>query len=590
MRARRPAAQRTLALSIEPSNDEAPPSPPELPSKPPRPKSERGVRVACLRVPDLLLAAELRANPELLGSAFVVAAGDHPRAEVVSISPEADRQGVHRGSSVAQARTVCGTLRVRVASPALEQATRDALLDVALAFSPRACLAPRSSGAFGSEAAVFLDASGVDSLFHSEAGFAAALSDRAARLGLAGDVSLAASQAAALVVARQLATGRAQSSAPGSAPGCEVQVLPVGADANFLAPLPIDVFDPSDSLAEVLTRFGVHRVRDLLALPRRSLATRLGPEAMRLIALARGRVEEPPLPVPEVLKLTEAIDLDYPVERLEPLAFVLQGLLSRLCERLETRRLACGDLYVKLTTGGESEGRDTRRVGIPAPTLDLRVLMRLLSHALEARPPGGPVTGASIETEGLPVHSDQLDLFRPAGPAPAVLGATLSELESLCGSGRVGTPQVADDHRPDAYAIGPFRPGRPGRPAHPSAHMPFEAPSPGFATGPLNPLQTGSVREAPRAHAGPSLAIRALRPPVPAQVQLRHGRPEQVRSGIASGRVIRVAGPWRTTGGWWSREGHYAYDCFDVLTSDGTVSRLRYDHIQKRWDIDAVYD
>ena len=60
MRARRPAAQRTLALSIEPSNDEAPPAPPELPSKPPRPKSERGVRVACLRVPDLLLAAELR--------------------------------------------------------------------------------------------------------------------------------------------------------------------------------------------------------------------------------------------------------------------------------------------------------------------------------------------------------------------------------------------------------------------------------------------------------------------------------------------------------------------------------------------------
>jgi hypothetical protein len=54
--------------------------------------------------------------------------------------------------------------------------------------------------------------------------------------------------------------------------------------------------------------------------------------------------------------------------------------------------------------------------------------------------------------------------------------------------------------------------------------------------------------------------------------------------------VVHLAGPWRTTGGWWAPESRYAYDYFDVLTSDGTLSRLRFDHVSRAWHVDAVYD
>jgi len=273
--------------------------------------------------------------------------------------------------------------------------------------------------------------------------------------------------------------------------------------------------------------------------------------------------------------LTEAIDLDYAIDRLEPLSFVVKGLLSRLRERLEARRLACGDLHLELDVEGGS--RDARRVGVAAPTLDLRVLMRLISHALQTRPPEGPVMGVCLETEGRPVQRDQLDLFRPAGPAPAALGNTLTELEALCGSGRVGAPRITDDHHPDAFGIGPFQP----RPSTPSRSARLQN---GRHEGnPPSENAEDTTQEHP-------LALRALRPPVAAQVILRGGQPQSIRSGIASGRVLRAAGPWRTTGGWWSREGRFAYDSFDVLTSDGTVARLRYDHIHKTWQIDAVYD
>lgn len=86
------------------------------------------------------------------------------------------------------------------------------------------------------------------------------------------------------------------------------------------------------------------------------------------------------------------------------------------------------------------------------------------------------------------------------------------------------------------------------------------------------------------------LAIRALRPPVPAQVRARRGVPAWVRSPLANGEVVRVAGPWRTTGHWWSEEERFAFDHFDVQTADGMVVRLRLDHVTRGWQIDGYYD
>jgi protein ImuB len=509
-------------------------------------------RIACLRVADLPLAAELRAHPEWAERPLVVASAGGPRAEVVSVSRAAARLGVLPGSSVAHARTVCATLAVRVASPALGRAARAALLDVALSFSPRATLLPPARGAFAPEAVALLDASGITTLFRSEQGFAASLVERARRLGLPANVSVAGSRSVARLAARQLA--RADG---------ETRIVAAGAEAELLAPLSIDLLDPDDELAARLTRFGIRTLRDLLGLPTHALSARLGPRALELVALARGTAEDPPLPVPTRTRLREAVDLEHPADRLEPLLFVLQGLLSRLLARLELRHLACGDLSLGLDLAGG--GRDARRIGVAAPTHDLRVLLRLLHTGLEARPPEAPVESVYIETRGRPQRSDQLDLFRPIGPNPRALGRVLAELTSLCGEDRVGAPRVADHHHPDASALDRF-----------------------------DPAQREAKRASPPDSAATdlvgALALRMLRPPVAAQVRMAGDCPESIRSAVVNGRVLRRAGPWRTTGGWWSQEGRFAFDHFDVLTSDGCVSRLRFDHVARSWQIDGLYD
>ena len=505
------------------------------------------MRTACLLVPDLPLAAALRAHPELAGRPLAIAAGPGSRAELVCVSPEARARGVRPRQSAAHARSLAADLCVRAASPALASAAREALLDVALSCSPRAALAPQASGPRAAECAVFLDATGIASLFRSEPGFAAALAGRARRVGLPGTVAVASSRSAALVAARSLAE-------PGAC-----RILADGAERAFLEPLPVDVLDPDDELAGALTRFGVRTLGDLLALPRRALATRLGPSAPELVRRALGRESELLLPAPGPARIAESLDLEHPIDRLEPLAFALRGVLSRLRARLELRHLACGGLDLDLELAGG--GRDSRRIGVAAPTLDLRVLLRLACHALEAEPPAAGVQGLCAQVRGASPRGDQLDLFRAAGPAPARLAPALAELQALCGPDQVGAPRVADSHHPDAVELARFEPPRPGDPAPPRP---------------------------PRAH--PVLALRVLRPALRAEVRLAAGRPVWLRSAVATGAIVRAAGPWRVTGGWWSRELRFAFDHFDVQTADGSVARLRLDHLTRRWQVDAIYD
>jgi protein ImuB len=515
-------------------------------------------RIACLLVPDLPWVARVRAQPELAGKALAIAAGSGARADLAALSPEAVRRGVRLPGTVAQARATCPELEVHVASPALEEAARRALLDAALSASPRAELAQRLAGLRAGEAAAWLDASGIQSCFGSEAGFAAALVERAHRLGLSAIAAVAGSRGVARIAARRLRN--AWLARPPGEPG-PVEVVPPGGDAAFLAPLPLELLDPPDALAEALGRFGIHRVGELLRLPRRALVARLGQGAAQLAALAEGTGGEPPPPAPPEARLEEASDLETGVDRLEPLLFVLSGVLSRLTARLACRGLACPELELRLRLAGR--GRDTRRIGIAAPTLDVRVLLRLVALSLEAHPPTEEVEGVAVACEGRPLRGDQLDFFRPAGPAPALLSRTLAELEALCGPGRVGAPQVVDTHRPDAFALVRFAP-------------------PAAAAAP-------SVREAPPAYAHPT-TVRALRPPLPAQIEMRGGRPDSLRSAIANGRVLEIAGPWRTSGNWWSERERFAFDHYDVVVSDGTAVRLRHDLLRSRWEIDAIYD
>jgi protein ImuB len=265
------------------------------------------------------------------------------------------------------------------------------------------------------------------------------------------------------------------------------------------------------------------------------------------------------------LAFEEAIDLDYGIDTLEPLAFVLRGCLDRLLARLELRALAAGELRLSLRLA--THGWEERTVAVAAPTTDVKVLLTLARLHLEAHPPAAPVE--AVRAAALPAHvrAAQLDLYRPAGPAPERLATTLARLTALCGAGRVGQPAVVSSHRPEAVALMPFDPTT-------LQHQPRSSPPP---AGPA--VSGGSCR----------LALRAIRPPRPVEVFDNRGEPDFVRGRGFGGRVVAVAGPWRLAGEWWTTDG-FARDYYDVSLSDGGVYRVYRDRRTAAWFVEGEYD
>lgn len=556
--------------------------------------------MGCLLVPDLPLQAVLRAEPELRGRPLVITSGPGNRAEIVAASDAATREAVRPGQTLPQARAVCPQIEARIASPALERTARETLLDIALSLAPRAELAPRAAGIFASEGVVFVDAGGTTALHGSESAFASVFHARAERAGLEGFVAIASTRGVSRLAARHLALsalhrrhagGSAQrrgATRTNDAPEAPTtRILPPEREVAFLEPLPIDLLDPDDRTAEALTRFGVRRIRELLRLPRRDLATRLGPGLLELVARARGEEAEPPIPEPRTTTLEEGQDLEAPIASLEPLSLILRSLVSRLVERLVLRGLGCSELRLGLVL--ENGARQSRRVGVASPSQDERVLLRLLRLTVERAPPVAPIEGVTLHCEGVALRREQLDLFLPRGPSPNALDQTLAELASICGEDRVGAPEIVDTHRPDAFALKPFRRPRPARPPARASKAAGRSRARQAGVSAPGPAQAPARAKAPLRR-GPRLAIRALRPPLRAEVHLVNGRPAHLRSAMGGGEIVTAAGPWRTTGHWWSKTAHFAIDHYDVQLGDGTTLRLAFDWKTKRWQIDALYD
>jgi len=83
------------------------------------------------------------------------------------------------------------------------------------------------------------------------------------------------------------------------------------------------------------------------------------------------------------------------------------------------------------------------------------------------------------------------------------------------------------------------------------------------------------------------LAMRAIRPARMARVQMASGQPVHVQAEGVRGHVVSSAGPWRTSGDWWTND-PWARDEWDIALSDGALYRIYSE--QGRWFVDGSYD
>jgi protein ImuB len=383
---------------------------------------------------------------------------------------------------------------------------------------------------------VTLDATGLDRLFGLPQDVAAAIARRAREVGVKANLALAANPDAAICAARGF-TG--------------VSVIPYGDEAKFLGELPLGLLGPSAELQETLERWGIRRFREMGALPPLGIAERLGPEGLRLRELARGEAERKLVPLEAPLRFEDEIELEYPVELLEPLAFLLARMVNGLATRLATRALATDEVRLRLKL--ENRAAHELTVRLPVPSLDTKAFLKLLQLDLEADPPPAAIVHLWMGVNPVKPQAARNGLFVPVAPEPVKLELTLARLKSIVGEGRVGSPELLDTHRPDAFRMTRF----------------------------------GGVKPLHKAQARVRLALRIFRPPRAARVDLASGQPGFVMADGIRGKVLEFAGPWRSSGEWWTTD-PWLRDEWDIALSDGALYRIYCG--PGGWFVEGSYD
>jgi protein ImuB len=389
---------------------------------------------------------------------------------------------------------------------------------------------------------VVLDLRGLRRLIGPPHKIAAALADRARAHAIDPVIAIAANPRTAVAAA---------SGIPGQT------VIAPGEESCVLGPLPLELLEPEEELADTLSAWGIRTFGELAALPETGIAERLGAEGIRLWRLARGLPDQPLIPEEPPQVFEASMDLDHGVDQLEPLSFVLSRLLNDVCSQLSRQALASNRLRLRFDLDDRTTFEHV--LELPFPTRDAAMFLKLLQYGLNARPPQAAVLSVNLRAEPVPPRVLQSGLFVPQAPQSERLEITLTRLAAIVGEENIGSPELLNTHRPGAFVMRRFRTDAP-----PAAMPP--APS----------------------QDAPVLAIRLYRPPLAASVAAPDGKPRRVSARGVAGDVVSYAGPWRTTGGWWSDQ-FWARDEWDVALSNGAIYRI-FREPPDRWFIDGNYD
>jgi protein ImuB len=409
-----------------------------------------------------------------------------------------------------------------------ENSAHAALLDCAGGFSPRVEDTAHDT--------VMMDLEGLDRLFGSYAEIAAQIYDQTILIGLQSQVAVAANPDAAICASRGF-TG--------------TRVIPCGMERRQLASIPLTLLTAEQPFLETMVRWGLHTFGDFAALPPVKISERLGQDGVRLHTCARGASARPLDPHKEPLRFEETMELDDAIATLEPLRFVLTRLVDQICHRLRMRHRATHEVRVRLDAY-------ERVLQLPMPVCDSKMLVELLMLDLESHPPKAAVTKVSVEAIPAKPRAVQNGLFVPLSPEPEKLEVTLARIAHVVGKENVGSPEVLDTYRPDAFRVSRF----------------------------------DSMKPASRQESFLPLALRRFRPPLEATVKSRNGAPWWIAFQGFFGPVTTASGPWKSSGEWWQQD-HWAREEWDVRvrTEKGLLLfRIYCDPNNGRWFAEGVYD
>lgn len=376
------------------------------------------MEVACLLVPNFLVALARRDNPALEGRPVVVGGSPEEHAAVTACSEEAAAAGVTIGTTLRRA----------------------------LALRPDAVFLPLQEGTVGMEAGRIIEllqrySPAVEAIepghVHFDAAGLAALAGMSDEAFLR-DLHAAAFSATGLPIA--LAAGEtvfaAHAAATCARGGEGAIVVPRGEAKAFLAELPVEVLPVPPVMHQRLRLFGLERLGQVAALAFSAAQAQFGRDGARAWRLANGQDQSSIVPRPDEVRISVELDLPAPTALSEPLVVGTRVLLQRAMERQELRGHSLRRLDWRL--GLESGEQLTRRCVFREPGDDPARMLFALKPKIERLQLPAAAVSLGLTLSGLcSEYGHQANLW-PIGPRrQKELAEAVEQLNT-----REGGPQV----------------------------------------------------------------------------------------------------------------------------------------------------
>ena len=475
-------------------------------------------------------------QPHLRDVPFVLSAPLHGRMMVIAANNIAEANGIDRGMVLADARAITPALQVSDDRPDLAGKLLKRLAEWCIRFTPGVAVDP--------EDGILLDATGCSHLWGGDQSYLSAIVEKLKTRGYDVRAAIADTPGVAWAAARF---------------GKE---LVIGQNKNIeaLLPLPPEALRLETDITERLHKLGLHRIGQLMGMPRSSLRRRFGERFIKRLDLVLGREEEVITQIHPVEAFQERLPCLEPIITATGIEIALDRLLKKLCYRLQQEQKG---LRLANFKGHRIDGKVVQvDIGTNRPSHNVSHLFKLFEIKL---PTIEPALGIELFVLEAPKVEDHFPLQEKLWEGSGGLeDERLSELLDRLSS-RTGVQ--ATRYLPDEHYW-------PERSLKPASSL-IEKLTTEWSKDKLRPLQLLTIPE--------RIEVTAPIPDYPPMLFQHKGKLH---------RIIKADGPERIEQEWWLQQGQHR-DYYRVEDESGKrywLFRLgHYDDKTFQWFIHGFF-
>jgi len=293
-----------------------------------------------------------RRQPMLKNVAFVLAAPDHGRMVITAANALAQQQGIDKGMTVADARTIISSLHVLDDKPELPGKLLKGLAEWCIRYTPAVFIDLPED--------IILDVSGCAHLWGSERLYLADIVTRLKNTGYYVRAAMADTIGAAWGIAHF---------------GKDSPIIESGKQTEAILSLPPEALRIDAATVELLHKLGLKRISSFISMPRTALRRRFGQQLIKRLNQALSVEEEIMQPVQPIVPYQERLPCVEPIVTATGIEIALHLLLEKICQRLQREQKGLRRAIIKCyRTDGRIENIE---IGTNRPSNNIHHLFKL---------------------------------------------------------------------------------------------------------------------------------------------------------------------------------------------------------------------